>query len=158
MLNNETDSQCCVLTTLPWEAVSYIISELMDTDLHRIIISGQTLAASHVQLFVYQILRGLSVVMLLQSETLPSLNISTLLQQHTRTVFIGLGYIYLRGCARCILSTPLSFRQPTFTLHINRQYDQMGLTDQFIGLIICDKSISCQCLLPILYNRIRQIQ
>jgi len=37
----------------------YIISDLMETDLHRIIYSKQQLSDDHVQYFVYQILRGL---------------------------------------------------------------------------------------------------
>ncbi|KAJ1460794.1 kinase-like domain-containing protein [Pelagophyceae sp. CCMP2097] len=37
----------------------YIVSELMETDLHRIIYSKQDLSADHVQYFVYQILRAL---------------------------------------------------------------------------------------------------
>jgi len=37
----------------------YIVSELMDTDLHQIINSLQPLSDDHLQYFVYQILRGL---------------------------------------------------------------------------------------------------
>jgi len=37
----------------------YIISELMETDLHRIIYSRQELSDDHIQYFVYQILRSL---------------------------------------------------------------------------------------------------
>ena len=37
----------------------YIVSDLMDTDLYRIIYSKQELSLDHVQYFVYQILRGL---------------------------------------------------------------------------------------------------
>jgi serine/threonine protein kinase len=37
----------------------YIVSELMETDLHRIIHSRQSLSDDHVQYFVYQMLRGL---------------------------------------------------------------------------------------------------
>jgi len=37
----------------------YIVSELMETDLHRIIYSKQDLSNEHVQYFLYQILRGL---------------------------------------------------------------------------------------------------
>lgn len=37
----------------------YIVSDLMETDLHRIIHSKQALTDEHVQYFVYQILRGL---------------------------------------------------------------------------------------------------
>jgi len=32
--------------------------ELMQSDLHRIIVSPQPLSADHIKLFVYQILRG----------------------------------------------------------------------------------------------------
>jgi serine/threonine protein kinase len=37
----------------------YIISDLMETDLHRIIYSKQQLSDDHIQYFVYQVLRGL---------------------------------------------------------------------------------------------------
>lgn len=39
--------------------VRYILTELMDTDLHKVIYSSQPLLDDHVQFFVYQILRGL---------------------------------------------------------------------------------------------------
>jgi mitogen-activated protein kinase 1/3 len=37
----------------------YIITDLMETDLHRVIYSRQELTDEHIQYFVYQILRGL---------------------------------------------------------------------------------------------------
>ena len=37
----------------------YIITDLMETDLHRVIYSRQDLSDDHIQYFVYQILRGL---------------------------------------------------------------------------------------------------
>ncbi|GIY22113.1 hypothetical protein CEXT_278871, partial [Caerostris extrusa] len=37
----------------------YVITELMQTDLHKIIVSPQPLTADHVKVFLYQILRGL---------------------------------------------------------------------------------------------------
>lgn len=40
----------------------YIVSELMDTDLHQIISSGQNLSDDHCQYFMYQILRGLKYI------------------------------------------------------------------------------------------------
>mmetsp|Transcript_8478 Transcript_8478/g.12716 ORF Transcript_8478/g.12716 Transcript_8478/m.12716 type:complete len:382 (-) Transcript_8478:253-1398(-) len=40
----------------------YIVSELMDTDLHQIINSNQSLTEGHVQYFIYQILRGLKYI------------------------------------------------------------------------------------------------
>ncbi|KAG2452491.1 hypothetical protein HYH02_002730 [Chlamydomonas schloesseri] len=40
----------------------YIIYELMDTDLHQIIRSSQTLTNEHFQYFIYQVLRGLKYV------------------------------------------------------------------------------------------------
>lgn len=40
----------------------YIVSELMETDLHRIIYSKQDLSNEHVQYFLYQILRGLKYI------------------------------------------------------------------------------------------------
>jgi len=44
-----------------WKDV-YLVTELMDTDLHYIIHSKQALSDDHVQYFVYQILRGLKAV------------------------------------------------------------------------------------------------
>jgi len=40
----------------------YIVSELMETDLYRIIYSKQTLSIDHVKYFVYQILRALKYI------------------------------------------------------------------------------------------------
>ena len=40
----------------------YIITDLMDTDLHRIIRSPQTLSCDHIKFFMYQILRGLKYI------------------------------------------------------------------------------------------------
>ncbi|KAA8498022.1 Extracellular signal-regulated kinase 1 [Porphyridium purpureum] len=40
----------------------YTVSELMDTDLHQIIQSGQPLSDEHTQYFIYQILRGLKYI------------------------------------------------------------------------------------------------
>jgi len=42
----------------PWEDL-YIVNNLMETDLHRIIYSPQSLSIDHTQYFVYQILRAL---------------------------------------------------------------------------------------------------
>ncbi|SPQ93705.1 unnamed protein product (mitochondrion) [Plasmodiophora brassicae] len=40
----------------------YIVTELMETDLHQIIVSPQKLTIEHVQYFLYQILRGLRCI------------------------------------------------------------------------------------------------
>jgi serine/threonine protein kinase len=40
----------------------YIVSELMDTDLHQIIRSPQHLSEEHIQFFLYQLLRGLKPI------------------------------------------------------------------------------------------------
>lgn len=40
----------------------YIVSDLMETDLHRIIYSKQSLSIDHAQYFVYQMLRGLKYI------------------------------------------------------------------------------------------------
>lgn len=42
------------LTTDP----SYVITELLQSDLHKIIVSPQHLTADHIKVFLYQILRG----------------------------------------------------------------------------------------------------
>ncbi|KAL7068708.1 protein kinase domain-containing protein [Cryptosporidium serpentis] len=44
----------------PYFSDIYIVTELMETDLHRVIYSKQTLTNEHIQYFMYQILRGLS--------------------------------------------------------------------------------------------------
>lgn len=41
---------------------SYVVSELMETDLATIIKSPQELTNEHVQFFMYQILRGLKFI------------------------------------------------------------------------------------------------
>lgn len=38
---------------------SYVITELLQSDLHKIIVSPQHLSADHIKVFLYQILRGL---------------------------------------------------------------------------------------------------
>ena len=38
----------------------YLVYELMDTDLHQIVRSSQSLSDEHCQYFLYQILRGLT--------------------------------------------------------------------------------------------------
>ena len=38
---------------------SYVITELMQSDLHKIIVSSQPLTTDHIKVFLYQILRGL---------------------------------------------------------------------------------------------------
>eukprot|EP00906_Rhabdomonas_costata_P001631 RCo002664 len=40
----------------------YIVSDLMDTDLHQIIRSSQPLSGEHIQFFLYQLLRGLKPI------------------------------------------------------------------------------------------------
>jgi tRNA A-37 threonylcarbamoyl transferase component Bud32 len=40
----------------------YIVADLMETDLHRIIYSKQKLSMDHVQYFIYQVLRGLKYI------------------------------------------------------------------------------------------------
>jgi len=48
-------------TIKDWKDV-YLVTELLDTDLHYIIHSKQQLSDDHIQYFVYQILRGLKAV------------------------------------------------------------------------------------------------
>jgi mitogen-activated protein kinase 1/3 len=40
----------------------YLVTDLMETDLHRIIYSKQKLSIDHVQYFIYQVLRGLKYI------------------------------------------------------------------------------------------------
>jgi len=60
----EHENICTVLDVLPPRSIDtfedvYIVSDLMDTDLHQIVRSKQALSDDHVQYFLYQILRGL---------------------------------------------------------------------------------------------------
>lgn len=43
---------------LNWSLVSYVVTELMQSDLHKIIVSPQPLSSDHAKVFLYQILRG----------------------------------------------------------------------------------------------------
>ncbi|TWW77768.1 Serine/threonine-protein kinase NLK [Takifugu flavidus] len=46
----------------PWQwaaPLSYVVTELMQSDLHKIIVSPQPLSSDHAKVFLYQILRGL---------------------------------------------------------------------------------------------------
>lgn len=48
------------LTGIFWTIIfSYVITELLQSDLHKIIVSPQHLSADHIKVFLYQILRGL---------------------------------------------------------------------------------------------------
>lgn len=48
------------LTNLLWLLFNrYVITELLQSDLHKIIVSPQHLSADHIKVFLYQILRGL---------------------------------------------------------------------------------------------------
>lgn len=38
--------------------IRYVITELMQSDLHKIIVSPQHLSTDHIKVFLYQILRG----------------------------------------------------------------------------------------------------
>ena len=49
------------LRTSEWQDV-YVVSDLMETDLHEMIYSRQSLSSSQIQYFVYQILRALKYV------------------------------------------------------------------------------------------------
>ena len=40
----------------------YIVQDLMETDLHRIIYSKQPITIDHIQYFIYQVLRGLKYI------------------------------------------------------------------------------------------------
>ncbi len=51
-----TDKRICLNSHL---SNSYLLFELMQTDLHKIIVSPQPLSSDHVKIFLYQILRGL---------------------------------------------------------------------------------------------------
>lgn len=49
------------VTTEEFEDI-YIVQDLMETDLHRIIYSRQPLSIDHIQYFIYQLLRGLKYI------------------------------------------------------------------------------------------------
>lgn len=40
----------------------YVLTPLMQSDLHKIIVSNQMLTLEHVKIFTYQILRGLRII------------------------------------------------------------------------------------------------
>lgn len=40
----------------------YVLTDLMETDLHHIIVSPQPLTDDHIKLFLYQLLRGITHV------------------------------------------------------------------------------------------------
>jgi len=42
--------------------ISYVVSEMMDTDLTQIIKSDQSLTEEHYKFFLYQLLRGLKYI------------------------------------------------------------------------------------------------
>lgn len=44
--------------SLNFRLVSYVVTELMQSDLHKIIVSPQPLSSDHAKVFLYQILRG----------------------------------------------------------------------------------------------------
>lgn len=44
--------------TLTWNPSRYVITELMQSDLHKVIVSPQPLTTDHIKVFLYQILRG----------------------------------------------------------------------------------------------------
>lgn len=48
-----------ILTIWYFLVYSYVITELMQSDLHKIIVSSQPITSDHVKVFLYQILRGL---------------------------------------------------------------------------------------------------
>lgn len=48
-----------ILLNIWIETNSYVITELLQSDLHKIIVSPQHLSADHIKVFLYQILRGL---------------------------------------------------------------------------------------------------
>jgi len=49
-----------LLIIVPWPKFSYVLTPLMQSDLHKIIVSPQPLTSDHVKVFLYQILRGKS--------------------------------------------------------------------------------------------------
>ena len=57
---------------------SYVLSELMQSDLHKIIVSPQPLTSDHVKVFVYQILRGESRVVHTRMHIKPPLQLAAI--------------------------------------------------------------------------------
>lgn len=51
--------RCVFLFYLNLPLVSYVVTELMQSDLHKIIVSPQPLSSDHAKVFLYQILRGM---------------------------------------------------------------------------------------------------
>lgn len=48
----------CGMKVLPLFSCSFLLTELMETDLHQVIVSSQVLCEDHIKVFLYQILRG----------------------------------------------------------------------------------------------------
>ncbi len=63
-------TSCCYFwhACFPWQNPyrSYVVTELMQSDLHKIIVSPQPLSSDHVKVFLYQILRGETHTLLFQ--------------------------------------------------------------------------------------------
>lgn len=57
-LNSKHFTTFCWGANVEW-IHSYVITELLQSDLHKIIVSPQHLSADHIKVFLYQILRGL---------------------------------------------------------------------------------------------------
>ena len=63
---NTNSMHCAALghvssTCHPPSPLSYVLSELMESDLHQIIVSPQQLSEGHIKIFLYQVLRGVCV-------------------------------------------------------------------------------------------------
>ena len=66
-IDDDDDSFCLLLISplfqpphIDFFQEIYLITELMQSDLHKIIVSPQHLSADHIKVFLYQILRGKS--------------------------------------------------------------------------------------------------
>ncbi|CAI0414654.1 unnamed protein product [Linum tenue] len=93
----------------------YIVYELMDTDLHQIIRSGQALTDDHCQYFLYQLLRGLRYVHsanVLHRDLKPS---NLLLNANCSPDDASLGFLRSDNARRYVRQLP-QFRKQNFSM------------------------------------------
>ena len=109
---------------------SHVVTELMQSDLHRIIVSQQPLSADHVKIFTYQILRG---------ETSTDLWIAEYLSAVVETILTCLTwfcYWIMLSCFNFSFSFELSC---VYKWHVKSRYC-VNLKNYFKTSVLCNQS------------------